>query len=81
MNVTSSGVKDFTTAGVAMEFNSGTYPNGDVWISRGTINPDQLPNTDTNFEFYTIINNYGTNLTFSLLTSLSFYKMQDLAII
>ncbi len=74
MNVTSSGVKDFTTAGVAMEFNSGTYPNGDVWISRGTINPDQLPNTDTNFEFYTIINNYGTNLTFSPLTSLSFYK-------
>jgi len=74
ININSSGVKDFTNAGVSMGFASGTYPNGDVWVSRGTINPDQLPNNNTNFGFYTIVNNYGINQTFTPLTSLSFYK-------
>ncbi|BFO67490.1 LamG-like jellyroll fold domain-containing protein [Chryseobacterium sp. KCF3-3] len=74
MNINSSGLKDFTTAGIAMQFATGTYPNGDVWVSRGTINPDQVPNTDPNFGFYSIVNNYGANQTFTPLTSLSFYN-------
>lgn len=77
ININSSGLKDFTNAGVSMEFASGTYPNGDVWVSRGTINPDQLPNNNTNFGFYTIINNYGINQTFTPLTSLLFYKNSE----
>ncbi len=71
--VNSSGVKDFTTTGLALEFSSGTYPNGDVWVSRGSINPDQLPTANTNYGYYTIVNNYGTNATFSPLTAMSFY--------
>lgn len=77
VNINSSGLKDFTNAGVSMGFAPGTYPNGDVWVSRGTINPDQLPNNNTNFGFYTIVNNYGINQTFTPLTSLSFYKKPE----
>ncbi|WP_027381500.1 LamG-like jellyroll fold domain-containing protein [Chryseobacterium daeguense] len=77
INVNSPGLKDFTTAGVSMEFSPGTYPDGDVWVSRGTINPDTLPDNNINFGFYTIVNNYGLNKNFTPLTSLSFYKNAD----
>lgn len=73
INVTSAGIKDFTTTGTTLEFANGTYPNGDIWVSKGTINPDQIPSGESNFGYYTIINNYGSNLTFSPLTSMSFY--------
>lgn len=79
ININSSGIKDFTAAGVSMEFASGTYPDGDVWVSRGSINPDQLPDNNTNFGFYSIVNNYGTNQTFTPLTSLSFYNNSNFA--
>ncbi|WP_282072105.1 LamG-like jellyroll fold domain-containing protein [Polaribacter atrinae] len=72
MTINSAGIKDFDTAGVAMNFDTGTYPDGDVWVSTSTINPDVLPDGFTNFNSYTIVNNYGTNTTFTPLQSISF---------
>lgn len=77
MAVTASGIKDYTTTGTTLEFSNGTYPNGDVWVSKGSISPDQVPNSESNFGYYTIINNYGSNLIFSPLTSMSFYGVQE----
>ena len=72
INVNSAGVKDFSTTGLSITFANGTYPDGDIWVSKGSINPDTLPDTLQDFSSYTIINNYGTNQTFTPLTSISF---------
>jgi hypothetical protein len=72
LNINSAGVKDFNTTGLSMTFANGTYPNGDVWVSRGTINPDILPDNLQHFNSYTIINNYGTNQSFTPLNNMSF---------
>ena len=73
-NINSAGLKSFTNTGFDMDFQNGTYPNGDVWVSQSTINPDVLPDNNTNFDSYTIVNNYGSNQIFSPLQSLSFYN-------
>ena len=72
LTINSAGESDFNTTGISMTFDNGTYPNGDVWASRGYINPDVLPDTTKNFNSYTIINNYGANKTFTPLQSISF---------
>lgn len=72
INVVSSGVKNFSTTGLSMTFPTGTLPNGDVWVSRSTINPDTLPDALLNFNTYWAVDNYGTNQTFGPLTELSF---------
>ena len=40
INVNSAGVKDFSTTGLSITFANGTYPDGDIWVSKGSINPD-----------------------------------------
>jgi photosystem II stability/assembly factor-like uncharacterized protein len=72
INVNTAGQKNFATAGLSMTFANGTYPNGDVWVSRGSINPDQLPDQLSKYNSYTIVNNYGTNQTFTPLSAMSF---------
>ncbi len=34
INVNSVGIKDFNSTGLSMNFANGTYPNGDVWVSK-----------------------------------------------
>ena len=75
-----AGNKNFGTTGVELTFpNTGTYPNGDLVVSRINVAPDQLPtlqvlpNAPT---AYYVIRNYGTNATFSPITSLKFNKIQ-----
>lgn len=70
--VSSSGLKDFSATGLSMTFPSGTNPNGEVWVFRGTVNPDQLPDSNSSFNSYFIVNNYGLNATFAPLDAISF---------
>jgi len=72
ITINSAGLKDFSTTGLSMTFQSGTYPNGDVWVSRGNTNPDQNPDALGNFNSYTIVNNYGSNQNFTTLGDISF---------
>ncbi len=74
VNVNSSGLKDFGTTGLSMTFANGTYPNGDIWVSRSNMNPDVQPDALSNFNSYTIVNNYGINQTFTPLESIAFSK-------
>lgn len=76
INVTSAGLKDFNTTGLSMVFDNGTYPNGDVWVSRGYINPDVSPDALPKCNSYYVINNYGSNKTFTPLSSMSFTDIQ-----
>lgn len=72
INVTTSGVKNFATTGLSMTFPTGTLPNGDVWVSKSTINPDVLPDALLNFNTYWAVNNYGVNQTFTKLSAIKF---------
>lgn len=60
------GKKRYGFDGLVLEFPAnGTYPNGEVVVSRLSIHPDTLPDTGhTNFRAYWILQNYGTNANF-----------------
>ncbi len=72
MTVNSGGIKDFTGTDCQIEFpGSGTYPNGELCVTRIDTMPNDLPiNTTSANKQYWIINNYGSNSSFSPLTQL-----------
>ncbi len=74
--VTSGGIANFTIPGVALTFPaSGTYPNGNVVVSRLNVPSDQPASfytIPTAPKGYFIVRNYGTNATFSSLSSIKF---------
>ncbi|MCB0652024.1 MAG: T9SS type A sorting domain-containing protein [Saprospiraceae bacterium] len=74
MSVTNGGVKVFPNTDLTLEFPpSGIYPNGELVVSKLEVVPDQTPGIQpTPEKRYWIVNNYGTNTTFSALTSLKF---------
>jgi PKD repeat protein len=76
MSVTTGGLKDFSTPGVELSFPAAsTYPNGDIVVTRLNVPSDQLaaatilPSAPLS---YYVIRNFGTNQTFSTLTSMKF---------
>ncbi len=79
LDCSSGGVKSFALAYLTIEFPaSGTYPNGDLVVSRLDLNPDVLPSTDPAYSpSYWVVNNYGSNNTFSELTSIVFENIGE----
>ena len=62
-----------TTAGVDFYFSdAGSYPNGEIVVTRLNQFPNSLPSLKPFSHSYWVINNYGTNNTFSALSKLSF---------
>ncbi len=73
INVSSGGIKNFGTPGIKMYFKStGTYPNGDVVVSRINQLPDAYPAGGILPKTYWAIHNYGSNQMFTVLDSMSF---------
>lgn len=71
--VTSSGIFTFPNTHVDIDFASGTVPNGEVVVSRLSRLPNFLPDGDSPLDAsYYIINNYGTNQTFTGLNGIDF---------
>ena len=79
--VNSGGEKDFIGTNCKITFPaSGILPNGDLVVSAMSISPDQNPSGTTPLSNkYWIINNYGTNSTFSALSSISFGNLGNFA--
>lgn len=74
INISSPGTYDFADPGVKMQFQ-GTVPNGNVTVNHIENLPDIYPSTKKTHENgYYIINNYGTNKTFSPLVNLELTK-------
>ncbi|MFN0013376.1 MAG: LamG-like jellyroll fold domain-containing protein [Saprospiraceae bacterium] len=72
-SVTTGGPKTFTAAEVVLGFPAaGTYPNGEVVVNRINLEPDSLPPCSAyhSDDHYWIIDNYGTNQTFTALDSM-----------
>lgn len=81
LNVNSGGLYDFTSTGISIEFPAtGTYPNGQIFVSRLNLEPDHLPSTDPHSNAYWIINNYGNNATFSTLEEISFEDFGNISV-
>ncbi|MEM1322265.1 MAG: LamG-like jellyroll fold domain-containing protein [Bacteroidota bacterium] len=77
MTITSGGVYNFTNTGLTLGFPaSGTYPNGELVVSRLHVLPNSTPNNkEIVDDHYWIINNYGSNSTFSPLDSITFNSL------
>lgn len=74
LNVNSGGMFDFNEADVSIDFG-GTHPNGEVVVTRINLNPDELPSAYPVSNCYWVINNYGSNPTFTELNGITFNKI------
>lgn len=72
MDINSSGIYSFSNEGVNIDFASGTIPGGEIVVTRINQTPDSVPNTYPGVGCYWIVNNYGTNNTFSALNEIQF---------
>ncbi|MCZ4696192.1 T9SS C-terminal target domain-containing protein [Ancylomarina euxinus] len=69
--VNAGGTFDFNEANAVMNFSdNGSLPNGDVVVTQISSLPEVLPNQNPNVECFWIINNYGSNKSFSALEQL-----------
>jgi PKD repeat protein len=74
IDIDSGGLKDFSDAGMQMYFpDTGIFPNGPVVVSQLNVDPNILPPTNFPSDKYWIINNYGSNSTFTRLDSLKIF--------
>jgi len=79
LSVEGGGIKDFSEADLLIKFpDNGSYPDGDVVVSKININPSKLPNTDTIDTEYWIIDNYGNNINFSDIESIEFSDLNGI---
>ena len=76
ISVDGGGVKDFSETDLSIKFpNNGSYPDGDIVVSKIDINPSKIPNTDSINSKYWFINNYGNNVNFSHVESIEFSNL------
>jgi photosystem II stability/assembly factor-like uncharacterized protein len=78
MTVNSGGLKVFSNTSLTLEFpNGGTYPDGELVVSKIDVAPDQYPGAQpTPSGRYWVVNNYGNNSSFTELSSL---KLDELS--
>ncbi|MBK9257965.1 MAG: PKD domain-containing protein [Saprospiraceae bacterium] len=80
MTVNSGGLKDFQEADVKLYLAAtGTYPNGEVVMSKLNVLPDNYPSGVFLPKSYWIMNNYGSNQTFAVPDSVRFYSSGNIA--
>lgn len=67
----------FGATGLVLVFPStGTYPNGEVVVLRLSVSPDTVPNVaHSKSTDYWILQNYGTNATFTAPSEIWFSKI------
>ncbi len=75
----SAGEKDFDNADLRMTFPAGgSFPNGDLVVSRLDLSPDKAPDANTVMSSYWVVNNYGTNSNFSELENIVFSNIGNI---
>ncbi len=79
MSITSNGVINYSDPKVTLDFSTGTVPNGDVVISKLEAIPHDSDFQNKLSDAYWVINNYGSNETFTGLNSISFSDVGDLS--
>lgn len=80
MTVNNGGLKDFANTGLRLYMPStGTYPNGELVVSRLNLQPNILPSGSGHATRYWIINNYGSNSTFTEADSVRIYDSGNIS--
>lgn len=80
VTINSGGLKDFTNADLKIYFPStGNYPNGEVVATKINLLPDVFPSGTILPKSYWVINNYGTNQSFSIPDSIRFYNSGNIS--
>lgn len=69
MTINAAGIYNFSSANANLNF-SGQVPNGKVVVSKLNVSPNAPPITNPTGNEYWILNNYGTNTSFSGLSSI-----------
>ncbi len=75
--INSAGINTFTGTGVDINFAAGTTPNGHVIVNKINALPDATAGSFVAQKSYYIINNYGTNSTFTPLTYMQFNNLNN----
>ncbi|MFK7807883.1 MAG: LamG-like jellyroll fold domain-containing protein, partial [Saprospiraceae bacterium] len=71
--VNAGGTYEFSNTGLTLDFpDSGTYPDGELCVTRINQSPDVVPADEEHNNVYWIINNFGTNQSFSNLDFIEF---------
>ena len=74
ITISSGGLKDFSNAGMRLYLHAtGTYPNGEVVVTRINQLPNIVPSSGFQSNKYWILNNYGSNANFSIPDSIKLY--------
>jgi len=76
-NVDSEGLVSFGDTDVSIDFANGTYPDGEIVVTRIDLNPNVTPSSSPNSPSYWVINNYGDN---AIITDLSSIEFSDIGI-
>lgn len=80
MTVASRGTTTFGQTGLSLDFpTGGTYPDGEVVVTRINLSPDQAPTPDSISRSYWVINNHGANATFTQLSGITFDQVGSVA--
>ena len=73
MIISNGGLKQFLSEGLTMTFaNAGTYPNGEVVVTRLDTLPDTSPSDDEGSASYWVVHNFGSNQVFTALENITF---------
>ncbi|NNF21955.1 MAG: T9SS type A sorting domain-containing protein, partial [Saprospiraceae bacterium] len=72
VSIANPGTFEFPDQGVALTFDEGSLPDGDIWMNRIDHLPNILPNENPGPEAYWIMNNYGISQVFEAAKSISF---------
>jgi photosystem II stability/assembly factor-like uncharacterized protein len=70
MTINSAGVYNFSNVNANLNF-AGQVPNGKVVVSKLNVSPNEAPTTNPIENEYWILNNYGTNTSFSGMSLVS----------
>lgn len=78
--VSEAGLYNFENADLALTFpENGVYPDGPVVVSHIIVDPDQQPGPNSVPDAgYWVVNNYGTNTSFSPLDQIRFTGFENL---
>ena len=79
ITIDTDGVHNFTNTALNVYLPSaGAYPDGEVVASKIHVDPNDFPIEVSPLSNYWIINNYGTNLTFTEFDSIFFGEADDI---
>lgn len=72
LDINAAGTYSFGNTGLKMNFSAGTLPNGEVCVTRINQNSQNSSSANSSLLFgkYWIVNNYGSNETFSRLAKM-----------